>query len=217
MTTIKNLINEMKALKGADVQIFGQPVTLSSEVEDCNIDIIDVLKSLKEFEVDDITDYFYNDEIEEEEEKSIFSDNDNTDIIDSLLYHGLIFSEEYDKGDNSYNWMSPVNHDFNFYTFKATDGGIYVLFKVHMYGDVRGNYTDDVLLYFDNEYLFYETLSENNKYIAVEIDGDIYDIYINIFSDSFEIYTYNGEYLFTVYGCDMEEITKEIKKELKEN
>lgn len=212
MTTIKNLINEMEALKGANVRIFGQPTKLSVEINETDIDIIEVLKSLEEYEIN-TSEFLYFDE-DRGDDINILDTND--DVIESLFEYGYIESDTYDKGDNSYNWMSPVNHDFNFYTFKATDGGIYVLFKVHMYGDVRGNYTDDVLLYFNDEYIFYETLSENNKYIAVEIDGDIYDIYINIFSDSFEIYTYDGEYLFTVCGCDIEEITEEIKKELEE-
>lgn len=212
MTTITNLINEMEALKGASVHIFEQPTKLSDEINETDIDIIDVLKSLEEYEINQ--DEFLYWEDDKEEDVNILDMND--DIIESLFEHGYIESNIYDKGDNSYNWMSPVNHDFNFYTYKATDGGIYVLFKVHEYGDVRTNYTDDVLLYFNDEYIFYETLSENNKYIAVEIDGNIYDIYINIFSDSFEIYTCEGEYLFTVCGCDMEEIAEKIKKELEE-
>lgn len=212
MTTIANLINEMEALKGANVRIFGQPVILPNEINDTSIDIVDVLKSLEEYEINQ-NEFLYWDEDKEEDINIL---DINNDIIESLFEYGYIESNIYDKGDNSYNWMSPVNHHFNFCMFKATDGGIYVLFKVHMYGDVRGNYTDDVLLYFDDEYIFYEMLSENNKYIAVEIDSDIYDIYVNIFSDSFEIYTYDGEYLFTVCGCDIKEITEEIKKELEE-
>ena len=90
----------------------------------------------------------------------------------------------------------------------------YVEFKVHRFGDVRGNYTETVVLQFDSDYEFLETLSECNKYSTIEIDGNNYSVDVNIFSDGFETFDDNGNYIATVYGYDADEITEEIRNAL---
>ena len=111
--------------------------------------------------------------------------------------------------------MAPVNHHFNFNIYdneNTTCDVCYIEFKVHRFGDVRGNYTETVVLQFDNNYEFLETLSECNKYNTVEIDGINYNVDVNIFSDTFEVYDDNGNYIASVCGCDADEITDEIIK-----
>ena len=51
MYTMKNMIEEMEALKGANVRIFGQPVTLPEDTDKTTVDIIDILKNLEEYEL----------------------------------------------------------------------------------------------------------------------------------------------------------------------
>lgn len=48
MYTMKNMIGEVEALKGANVRIFGQPVTLPEDTDNTTVDIIDILKNLEE-------------------------------------------------------------------------------------------------------------------------------------------------------------------------
>ena len=67
---------------------------------------------------------------------------------------------------------------------------------------------------FDNDYEFLEILSECNKYNNIEIDDNNYHVDVNIFSDGFEIFDDNGNYITTVYGYDADEITEEIKNAL---
>ena len=110
--------------------------------------------------------------------------------------------------------MAPINHHFNFNIYDNACGVCYVEFKVHRFGDVRGNYTETVVLQFNNDYEFLEILSECNKYNNVEIDGNNYNVNVNIFSDGFEVFDDNGNYITTVYGYDAGEITEEIKNAL---
>ena len=87
-------------------------------------------------------------------------------------------------------------------------------FKVHRLGDVRGNYNETIVLQFDNDYEFLEILSECNKYNNVEIDGNNYNVNVNIFSDGFEVFDDGGNYITTVCGYDVDEITEEIRNAL---
>ena len=59
---------------------------------------------------------------------------------------------------------------------------------MHRYGDVRCNYTEEAYFKFDDEYEFYETLAENNKYFTIEKNDKTYQIEIDIFSDCPRIY-----------------------------
>ena len=60
-------------------------------------------------------------------------------------------------------------------------------------------------------YEFLETLSECNKYNSVEIDGNNYNVDVNIFADGFEIFDDDGNYITTAHGYDADEITEEIR------
>lgn len=64
---------------------------------------------------------------------------------------------------------------------------------------------------YNNDYQNYEILSECNKYSTVEIDGNSYNVDVNIFSDGFEIFDDNGGYINTVCGYDADEVTEEIR------
>lgn len=60
---LNQVIEEIKELRGKDVLIYGQPQTLKNELEAIEIDVIDVLEILKEYEID-INDIDMNDYIE---------------------------------------------------------------------------------------------------------------------------------------------------------
>ena len=219
--TMTNIVkNDIKDLRGKEVRIFGQKTVLSDTVNDYTIDILDVLDSLSEYEIclNDYTDYRYDEKSEEETEVNIFENVENSDtdaIFETLEEYGYIKDVCDYKGDNSYNWSSPVSNDFDIKIYKDTmSGGMFVEFKVHRFGDVRGNYTDSIIYHFDNDYEFYEVLSENNKYNTVCINDKNYDVNVNIFADGFEVYDEDGSHIATVYGWDEEEIKEEIIKNI---
>ena len=187
--TIKNIIDDIKEIHEAPVYYFGDYHELGTlETDDFTINIIDVLEALEPYEI--------------------------TESIDDLTEGGYIYNDCDYRGDNSYNWMAPVNHHFNFNIYDNENTACdvcYIEFKVHRFGDVRGNYTESVILQFNSDYEFLETLLECNKYSTIEIDGNSYNVDINIFSDGFEVFDDNGSYITTVYGYDADEITGEIR------
>lgn len=130
-------------------------------------------------------------------------DGDDLDI-DSLTFI---------QADNTYNWNSPISNDFNFEVYQNEDGYCFKL-SVHRYGDVRCNYTDDVWFYFDNEYTFYELVGETTIYETVEIDGRCYNVDINVFSETMEVYNDNGDYICSVCGYDENDIIADIKNNI---
>lgn len=187
--TIRNIIEDIKAIHETPVYYFGSYHELGAlETDDFTINIIDVLEALKPYEI--------------------------TESIDELTEGGYIYNDCDYRGDNSYNWSAPINHHFDFKVYNNNNTAndvCYVELKAHRLGDVRGNYTDSVVLEFMGDYEFYEALLECNKYNTIEIDGINYSVDVNIYSDGFEIFDDNGNYITTVYGYDADEITEEIR------
>ena len=209
MTMTMKAINELMQLRGSQVEIFGQPVTLPNTVDNLEIDTINILKDMEEYELDwyDFR-YYTEDEDGNEVEVDIFDGCETgEEILDALEEYGYI-EDDYFKADNSYNWSAPVSNDFDFKMYRDfVSGGIFVDFSVHRFGDVRGNYTDSVIYRFDSEGEFYELLLDCNKYVQV---GD-YEVIVDIFNDGFEVYDEGGNYILTAYG-DYDDVVEAIKE-----
>lgn len=144
---------------------------------------------------------------------------DVIDVLEALADYEIDVEEidvdslgDYSKADNTYNWNSPISNDINFEIYEADM--YYVCVRVHRYGDARCNYTDDVWFAFNNDYTFYELVSETTIYETVEIDGNVYNVDINVFSEGFEVYNSNGDYICTAYGYDENDIIADIKDKM---
>lgn len=205
--TINEIKREIEELRGKKVKIFGQTTKLPSEVEDVEIDILDVLQDLKEYEIEPIV-YEYNDEYDEYDEyvePNIWTYMDKVDELDGLkeVCH-----------NNSYNWNSPISNDIDYIMcLNQATNNVLVFLKVHKYGDVRTNYTDYTLLEFYNEYEFYEVLSNTNKQINLTINDNEYSIYIDILSEELNIINIDTGNEFYVYGYyDLEDLKDEIRR-----
>ena len=206
-TILENVIEDIKHLRGKDVHIFGQPVTLKNELDELEIDVIDVLENLLVYEMTEL-EYEYYDEVKDD--YTIKEFNNAFDYLDYLDEAGVIDYHN-SKSDNSYNWSSPISNDINFTVYEKIDGYYIVECRVHRYGDVRTNYTDTFLLEFTHEVEFLEVLLESNLYEYVEVDGITYDITIDIYSDTIEVNSIDGSYIGSVCACDMDELKSEIK------
>lgn len=208
MTMTRKAINELKQLRGSQVEIFGRPVTLPNTVDDLEIDTINILEDMEKYELDwyDFR-YYTEDEDGNEIEVDIFEGCETAEaILDVLEEYGYI-EDTYFAANNSYNWSAPVSNDFDFKLYKdSVSGGVFVDFMVHRFGDVRGNYTDSVIYCFDSEGEFYELLSNCNKYVQI---GN-YGVVVDIFNDGFEVYDNEGEYICTAYG-DYDDVVEAIK------
>ena len=208
MTMTREAINELKQLRGSQVEIFGQPVTLPNTVNDLEIDTINILKDMEEYELDwyDFR-YYTEDEDGNEIEVDMFEGCETAEqILDTLEEYGYI-EDTYFAADNSYNWSAPVSNDFDFKLYKDfVSGGVFVDFMVHRFGDVRCNYTDSVIYHFDSIDEFYELLLNCNKYVQI---GN-YEVIVDIFNDGFEVYDDAGNYILTAYG-DYDDVVEAIK------
>ena len=209
MTMTRKVINELMQLRGSQVEIFGQPVTLPNTVDDLEIDTINILEDMEEYELDwyDFR-YYTEDDDGNEIEVDIFEGCETgEEILDALEEYGYI-EDTYFAADNSYNWSAPVSNDFDFKLYRDfVSGGVFVDFMVHRFGDVRGNYTDSVIYHFDSVDEFYELLSNCNKYVQI---GN-YEVIVDIFNDGFEVYDEAGNYICTAYG-DYDDVVKTIQE-----
>ena len=143
----KSLLNlvmdDLKELRGKEVKVFGQPTELFDTIEEDDgiIDILDVLNYIKEYEFTSIEeDIYLGDE---------YIDTNITEFTDIDVFYNWLDLYEYEevKCDNSYNWGSPLSNDIDFTIYhNITLDEYYVTMKIHRYGDVRGNYTEEFIL-----------------------------------------------------------------------
>src|SRR5699024_2861535 len=214
MKKLNSVIMDIQNLRGAE---------LENDINEFEIDIIDILEDLKEYEVDMIIE----EPLEDEEYPEEFEEVETEDIeeyfewLESIGY----IADVYDyKADNSYNWIDHVNNYFYFKIYELLHkggtlvdelhhtGGTLVEMKVHRYGDVRVNYTEKFLLEFDNDYTFLETISENSKLVTIEVDEENYDVMVNPFSDVMEVMDEYGTLITETCETEKKYIIEEIKE-----
>ena len=192
-TTIENLKKEFREMIGKEVG-YGYFRHTESDIKDNEIglDILDLLEELSCFEI--TSGVAWDDEEECEMEMHI------SDYIAEGLENGWI--EEVNCG-NSYNWCSYLNHEIDYTIYKDFEKDVfYVELKVHRYGDVRCNYSDNVYLEFNHEDDFFEALMEVCKYIEVEIDDKLYVLSINALSDNVELEVFENEEWDNIWNSD---------------
>ena len=171
---LNNIITDLKNLEGKLVgkdSYFEKIYTNEAPVN--MISTIDVLENLVPYEMDNFIGY----DFEKEEDMEI--------DFDEYLE---LYEYEETRGDNTYNWLAPLTNHMDFRIYESKElGDIIVELKVHRYGDVRCNYTEECYLNFQNDYEFYEVLSEIGKQLLVIKNDKQYNIRIDIFSDCPEI------------------------------
>ena len=209
MANLQEMIKDIKSLRGATVEVFGQKTVLDQEVSEMYVDILDIMESLVEYE-QDLEVEEYDEEAEEYEVKEVNTIDEYLDFIGGVYGLRELFS------DNSYNWNGRVSNHFDFKVYKdETLGDTYIVFKVHRYGDVRCNYTKECLLKFNSYEQFLEKIEESNKFTNVEVDGKEYDLYVSALYDGYEIYdTESGRNIIYTCETDKESIIKEIREML---
>lgn len=138
------------------------------------------------------------------------------DILEELKKYEISVSDEWIenflnnpkvKGDNTYNWSGNISNDLNInYMANENDEEI-MLIMVHLYGDVRGGYSDYFAVKFDSVYDFYELESATQmKEVNDHMVADI-----TIFSDSYNVYDYDKqEDIGSFYDIELEDLLEEI-------
>ena len=213
MKRIHEIIEEVKALRGANVRVFGQPTTLTSDYGKYTIDTIDILNTLEKYEAPEFVDYWTFEE-EDGEDIEVLEEITYEEYLNILDDNGLLVEK---NSGNTYNWSAPISNDFYYYIYEnLRDDNLIIKIAIHRYGDVRGNYTDEFCIIVDSEEEFFDILSESDKFNTIEIDGKEYYVDIRMFSDVFEVSDTDGECIGTIYAEDDEEAIKEIKELLSE-
>ena len=148
---------------------------------------------------------------------------------DDALYSDLTGNYEsidfdYKGADNSYNWSSQLV--FCFGGIKVTDkygeDHEYTIVMFHRYGDVRGNYTDHMVLDMCMDKFFEVCMESSRVYCTVTIKGMDYHITSDCFKEGclFDIYSDNTDKYVDDYDVmlDIDNLRskKDIKKALKE-
>lgn len=117
------------------------------------------------------------------------------DLVDENFSEDLNIDFYIAESGNSYNWNGSAI--FNFHQI-FINGNEYTVVRFHRYGDVRGNYTDYMLLYigldrfieelsdfhksfeYEGHYIYTNPLMENCVF-EVEFEGDVeYDVCIDV-------------------------------------
>jgi len=149
-------------------------------------DVIPLLEDLKEYELD-VTD----------------------EDIDRII-------EDYrTESDNTYNWGANISNDLNIDFAKDVEinGEYYdnvMVIMVHLYGDIRGGYSDYFVvpltwedLYEDFDDAVYQSIPINDRYIAD----------VNIFSEGYTVYDHEtGDDIGEFYEPEVEDLLKEIEE-----
>ena len=204
---INNIINDLRSLEGKEVGLGYFKHVYSNKVDATTISILDVLENLKPYEFDtenlEILTY------EADEEGNCEEEYKTVDMDEFLEWY------EYEEvtATNSYNWSAPISNHFNYtiYQSRVMDNSI-VEFKVHRFGDVRCNYSDVVYLKFDDEYEFYDVMSESNKYFTIiDNNNEIkYHITIDVFNECPSITIESNDEYEDVYDYEAYKLLENI-------
>ena len=172
---LNNIINDLRNLEGKEVgknTYFHNIYTNKANLNE--ISTIDILKNLRQYEITNFEIMNYM--------------GASDDITLDVDFEEFCEIEEYEEvtSDNSYNWSAPLTNHINFSIYKSgLYDGIIVVFRIHRFGDVRWNYTEECYLKFEDEYEFYEILMENNRtFLIKDNDNNIeYTVTIDILND----------------------------------
>lgn len=207
MTLLEKSLNTIKNLRGTEVEVFGQPHQVESTIEysDLTIDVVEVFRNFYGYEVTSVD--YYNPDTDEYEEIEF----NNADEFISCMED--LYGIEEVRGDNSYNWSSPISNHFYIHEYYNSElSEYYYVVAIHKFGDVRGNYTNEFVLKFDNDYAFFELLNGGNKYYTLH-DKDGNELYfdLGIFDEGL---TYEGEYSYNGLELSAYENIEDLQKDI---
>jgi hypothetical protein len=207
MLKAKRILRDLKHnLKGTKTIFGAYDSSNMKESKNLDISVLDVVRALAPYEIDFKGRYGV----------------DFEDVIDEDAQGNYISIDTDIDSGNSYNWSSQITFAFN--TVKVMDQygetHIYKAIMFHRYGDVRGNYTDYMVLDM-NDGEFCEVVADATRVsCSIDYKGNTYDISTDCFKEGclFDIYnvtTGNDDY-DVMLDIDNLRNKKDIKKALAE-
>lgn len=107
------------------------------------------------------------------------------------------------KGDNTYNWGANISNDLNFNWID----GVGCLVRVHLGGDVRGNYSSWFAI--ENT----ESLYDTEGVMQYKPINERYSADMDAFAEGFEVYDNETEdTIGTCYAMELEDVLKWIEE-----
>lgn len=109
---------------------------------------------------------------------------------------------------NTYNANANISNDLD-YRILETDDYCIVVMQVHLYGDIRGGYSEFFALKFDNSFEFYSL----ENWIQSKDINDQYITTIYLYSECYEVYDYkNGENIGEYYELEVSDLLETLNK-----
>ena len=169
------------------------------------VNAIDVLEGLKAIEVDPKTFGITQDELDDE------------------LLEGLLEDRGWHigRGDNSYNWTGNISHDITFFTVappSVDDSELtteysentYEVMRFHKTGDVRGNYTADIMVKSSTEDMLEDTETFEASF-TVEVDGKEFYIDASVWDEGMRVIDADsGDDVGELYAYEIADAKTEI-------
>lgn len=163
MTRLEKVIEQIKTVNSSKSRSWMYYLSGKLKENVITAQVIPFLEELKKYEIN-VSDSF----IENFKEKSKYKE-----IIDGYTY----------------NFNSPIDHDFSWFGFKIKSGEVMLLMNVHLFGDARGGFSDYFVVKLDSlESLYLMEKADQSVKINNDLRADL-----NIFSEGYTIYSYKIE------------------------
>lgn len=111
------------------------------------------------------------------------------------------------KADNTYNWGANISNDLNI-QYLESDGKTIILIMVHLFGDIRGGYSDYFAVELRDIYdLFSIESAYQNKEVNENMVADL-----NAFTELYSVYDYEKQDTVGDFYClELKDLLEEIE------
>ena len=120
---------------------------------------------------------------------------------------------DYYSAENTYNWNANISNDLDWKIYKRSGMSNIAIIMVHLYGDIRGGYSDYFVISLGDyesfiEFCSYELFDYTVGYKQL---NDKYIADFDMFSESIEVFDNDGNEIGTFYEIETKELLKEIE------
>lgn len=202
----ERVIKDLENIRGNTTTVFGQKTVLPkcTEKNDFLIDTIDILKELVYYET---TLEYWEDYANSVNQKNTYFNNSN-DVINFLDRNNLLTESEICEYD-SFCHNAPLSNHFRTNTYKLNSGEYLIELKVYKYGSITSNYTEPILLKFENLDNYYDIINNISKSSTISVNNNIYTVNFDIFNYA-EIIDNNKQEIYTTNSFNNHEKLLEI-------
>ena len=186
MSRLDNVIEQVKDARKGDGRpwIFDNNGNIKDDVLVC--DVLPLLENLREYEIE----------------------------ISNLEIDKYLENKDYLSADNTYNWSCNISNDLNWNIFERENNQTNIaIIMVHLYGDIRGGYSNQFVISIGNCETFLEFLANENltdETIGYKELNDDYIADYDMFSEEIMVYRNDGDYVGTFYEIEKEELLEDV-------